>query len=181
MKPVKSWRMKSKHPLTLQKCNPSHSTSQQAEGYAVSGYKKEQRSSHNDKYIGKPDHKESLANFKPACCIRCHSKDHMAYHCPALNKTCKACNKPGHLSYACLTKSRPRRHSYSDNRSGPSSDKRAESNSVEAGAATCWGYDPHWVKSLIETTIHNDAIDARAAAVTAVNPNAENEEFGLLG
>ena len=105
----------------------------------------------------------------------------MAYHCPALNKICKACNKPGHLSYACLTKSRPRRHSYSDNRLGPSPDnsRRAESNSVEAGAATCWGHDPHWVKSLIETTIHNDAIDARASAVTAV-AREEEDELGWM-
>ena len=103
----------------------------------------------------------------------------MAYHCPALNKTCKACNKPGHLSYACLTKSRTRRHSYSDNRSGPASDKRADSHSVEAGAANCWGHDPNWVKSLIETTIHNDAIDARAATVNAHEP--DDEEEGNLG
>ena len=140
----------------------------------MSGYKKDQRAQHSEKFSSQKDKRDSLANFKPFCCIHCHSKEHLAYQCPALEKTCKLCHKQGHLSYACLTKSMPRRHSYSDNRSGSNSShnrSQAESNSVEAGAATCWGHDPAWVKSLIETTIHNDAIDQRRA----------EEEEGNLG
>ena len=99
------------------------------------------------------------------------------FNCPVLKegKVCYKCKKVGHLSYACLNESRGRRHSWSDNRPGSNSSHNkpeAESHSVEAGAATCWGHDANWVKSLIETTIHNDAIDQK---------NAEGEEFGSLG
>ena len=90
-------------------------------------------------------------------------------------KECHKCKKVGHLASACLTPDRTRRHSWSDNRSSP----RAESNAIEAGAATCWGYDANWVHSLIESTIHNDAIDARASAVTAVSPEFEEENYTL--
>ena len=157
------------------KCSYTRSQMQEAEGNAISGYKKDQKVQHNVKFNMPP--KESLENFKPACCIRCHSKDHMAHQCPAINKTCNKCQKPGHLSFACLNKSRPRRHSDSEER--PRSGRAAESHSVVAGTSTCWGYDPVWVKSLIETTIHNDAVDARASNVTAAY--SEDEEEGNLG
>ena len=95
-------------------------------------------------------------------------------------KIFKNLNNIGHLSYACLTKSRQRRHSYSDNRSGPSQDKKAESHSVEASASNCWGHDPNWVRSLIESTIHNEKVEARASNVTANEPE-DSEEEGNLG
>ena len=153
----------------------SQSQMQEAEGNAISGYKKDQRVQHNVKFSLPP--KEELENFKPACCIRCHSKDHMAHQCPAINKTCSKCQKQGHLSFACLNKSRQRRHSDSEER--PRTGRSAESHSVRGEASNCWGYDPNWVKSLIETTIHNDAVDARASNVTAAY--SEDEEEGNLG
>ena len=140
------------------KCSQTPSQMQEAEGNAVSGYKRDQRAQHTEKF-NRPA-KESLENFKPACCIRCHSRDHMAHQCPALSKTCNKCQKPGHLPFACLNKSRPRRHSDSEER--PRSGRQAESHSVTASsyavtaeASNCWGHDPIWVKSLIETTIQS--------------------------
>ena len=156
-------------------CSDPRSQTQEAEGNAISGYKKDQRTQHNVKFSMPP--KEDLENFKPACCIRCHSKDHMAHKCPAINKTCSKCQKQGHLSFACLNKSRQRRHSDSEER--PRTGRSAETHSVVADTSNCWGYDPTWVKSLIETTIHNDAVDARASNVNAAY--SEDEEEGNIG
>ena len=153
-----------------QKCSQARSQVQEAEGNAISVYKRDQRSQHNEKFASQKLQRESLQNFKPFCCIRCHSKDHLAHDCPALlqNKTCNKCQKVGHFSYACLNKSRPRRHSDSNDR------PHAESHSVTAiasavtafvpDAGTVWGHDPDWVKSLIDRQIEADA-----------------DEFGSLG
>ena len=103
---------------------------------------------------------------------------------------CHRCGKVGHVKRACFAGARPRSHSWSDNRSGLTRPRnpQAESNSVEAGAATCWGYDAAWVKSVIDLRIHNDVAEAlqaeaRASAVTALIPDNEDDDdlVGNLG
>ena len=77
----------------------SQKSSQEAEVNTMSGYKKDQRAQHSEKFSSQKDKRDSLANFKPFCCIHCHSKEHLAYQCPALEKTCKLFHKQGLLSY----------------------------------------------------------------------------------
>ena len=81
----------------------------------------------------------------------------MAQQCPALlkNKMCNKCQKPGHLSFACLNKSRPRRHSDSEEKAKiwPKSWVPLSTSFIICchswglqllGAWPCVGQEPNW-------------------------------------
>ena len=73
----------------------SQRPAQEAETNAMSGYKRDQRSQHANKYSSQKDRNESQQSSKPFSCIRCHSKDHLEFNCPVLKegKVCYKCKK----------------------------------------------------------------------------------------
>ena len=116
---------------------------------------------------------DSQSSSKPFSCIRCHSTEHLAHHCPAYIKQtiCNKCQTPGHLAHACLRESRERRHSFSDSRSRPrphvsfAPQAEARANTVYASASlsynaeddTIFGHDRMWVEGLIQEAIQKDS------------------------
>ena len=60
------------------------------------------------KTFGKPSEKFTGNEGNGNLCKRCEGKPHSSKPCPALNKKCNTCEKVGHFSVRCRSKTQPK-------------------------------------------------------------------------